>query len=88
MKIKEGFLLRTVAGSNIVVPIGEGSIDFSGVITLNEVGAFLWKILEQPADKAALLEKLTAEYDVDANTASQDIDAFLAKLREANLLDD
>ena len=88
MKIKEGFLLRTVADSNIVVPIGERSIDFSGVITLNEVGAFLWKILEQPADKAALLEKLTAEYDVDSETASKDIDAFLTKLREADLLDD
>lgn len=88
MKIKEGFLLRTVAGSNIVVPIGEASIDFSGVITLNEVGAFLWRVLEQPCDKDALLEKLTAEYDVDAQTASGDIDAFLAKLREANLLDD
>ena len=88
MKIKEGFLLRTVAGSNIVVPIGERNIDFSGVITLNEVGAFLWKILEQPADKAALLEKLTAEYDVDSETASKDIDAFLTKLREADLLDD
>ena len=88
MKIKEGFLLRTVAGSNIVVPIGEGSIDFSGVITLNEVGAFLWKILEQPSSKEALLEKLTAEYDVDSETASKDIDAFLTKLREANLLDD
>ena len=88
MKIKEGFLLRTVADINIVVPIGERSIDFSGVITLNEVGAFLWKVLEQPADKAELLEKLTAEYDVDSETASKDIDAFLTKLREADLLDD
>ena len=58
MKIKEGFLLRTVAGSNIVVPIGAGSIDFSGVITLNEVGAFLWKLLEEPTNKEAMLEKL------------------------------
>ncbi len=88
MKIKEGFLLRTVAGSNIVVPIGAGSIDFSGVITLNEVGAFLWKLLEEPTNKEAMLEKLTAEYDVDTETASKDIDAFLAKLREASLLDD
>ena len=40
MKIKEGYLLREVAGSNIVVPIGEGELNFSGVITLNDVGAF------------------------------------------------
>lgn len=47
MKIKEGYLLREVAGSNIVVPIGEGELNFSGVITLNDVGAFFWKNLEK-----------------------------------------
>lgn len=88
MKIKDGYLLRTVAGSNIVVPIGEGAIDFSGVITLNEVGAFLWRVLENGADKDELLQKLTAEYEVDDATASADIDAFIARLREASLLDD
>lgn len=88
MKIKEGYLLRTVAGSNIVVPIGEGAIDFSGVITLNEVGAFLWRALEDGASKEELVKKLTAEYEVDDATASADIDAFIARLREASLLDD
>lgn len=88
MKIKDGYLLRTVAGSNIVVPVGEGTMDFSGVITLNEVGAFLWRVLENGADKAELLAKLTAEYDVDDATASNDIDAFLKNLKEANLLDE
>ena len=88
MKIKDGYLLRTVAGSNIVVPIGEGAIDFSGVITLNEVGAFLWRVLEDGADKAALLKKLTDEYEVDDATASADIDAFIVRLQEASLLDD
>lgn len=47
MKIKEGYLLREVAGSNIVVPIGEGELNFSGVITLNDVGAFSGEILKR-----------------------------------------
>ena len=88
MKIKEGYLLRTVAGSNIVVPIGEGAIDFSGVITLNEVGAFLWRALEEGVSKEELVKKLTSEYEVDEATASADIDTFAARLREASLLDD
>ena len=87
MKIKEGYLLRTVAGSNIVVPVGEGSMDFSGVIQLNEVGAFLWKILENGAEKSELLAKLLDEYDIDESTASADIDEFLVKLKEANLVE-
>ena len=86
MKIKEGYLLREVAGSNIVVPVGEGSIDFSGVIQLNEVGAFLWKILEKETTKEELLKNLLEEYDIDEDTASKDIDEFIDKLKEANLL--
>jgi hypothetical protein len=43
MKISEGFSLRNIAGENIVVPIGTKNISFKGMITLNNIGAFLWK---------------------------------------------
>lgn len=88
MKIKEGYLLREVAGSNIVVPVGEGSIDFSGVITLNEVGAFIWKVLEKGASKEEILEKMLSEYDVDPKTAENDINEYIQALRGAELIED
>ncbi len=87
MRIKEGYLLRTVAGSNIVVPVGEGTIDFSGVIQLNEVGAFLWKALEKGSDKESLVKLLLSEYDVDKETADKDVSDFLVKLKEASLIE-
>ena len=87
MKIKEGYLLREVAGSNIVVPIGEGELNFSGVITLNDVGAFFWKKLEKGCTKEELLDSLLAEYEIDKETASSDIDEFVGKLKEAGLLE-
>ena len=86
MKIKEGFILREVADSFIVVAVGEAVKTFNGIVNLNETGAFLWKALEQGATKEELLEKLTAEYDVDEDTAKKDIDAFVAKLEEAKLI--
>lgn len=55
MKIKDGFLLREVAGSHIVVPLG-GAADFGGMMTLNPVGAFLWAALEADTDDQALVE--------------------------------
>lgn len=87
MKIKNGYLLRQVAGANIVVPVGEKSIDFSGVITLNDVGAFLWKKLEADLTKEELLAKLLAEYDVEENIAKADIDEFIARLEGAGLIE-
>ena len=84
MKIKEGYLLREVAGSNI---IGEGELNFSGVITLNDVGAFFWRNLEKGCTKEELLDSLLAEYEIDKETASSDIDEFVGKLKEAGLLE-
>lgn len=88
MKIKEGFMLRQVAGQHIVMPLGQKALDFNCAITLNESGAFLWSVLEKGvADKEELLSKLLEEYDVEESLAQQDIDAFLQKLIENDLID-
>lgn len=86
MKIKDGFILREVAGSFIVVAVGSAVKDFNGIINLNETGAFLWKILESGATKEELLEKMLTEYDVSEEIARKDIDAFISKLQEAKLV--
>ena len=88
MKVKDDYLLRNVAGSQIVVPVGEGCLDFSGVITLNEVGAFLWEKLQSDITEEELLSALLSEYDVDEATARADIAEFADKLKGADLLAD
>ncbi len=40
MKIKDGFILRNVAGNNVVVPIGQATIDFNGMISLNDTRVY------------------------------------------------
>ena len=87
MKIKTGYLLREVAGNYIIVAIGEEAVNFDGMITLNETGAFMWKKLETGTDEKGLLEALTSEYDVDADIASKDIATFVEKLQKADLLE-
>ena len=80
MKIKNNFLLRQVAETWVVMPIGQEMLDFNGMLTLNETGAFLWQKLQEGADLEALVAALTAEYDVDADTARADALGFLVKL--------
>lgn len=88
MKIKNGFLLRQVADNHVVVPVGSQAVDFRCVITLNEVGAFLWKLLEQDCTTADLVEALLGEYDVTADIATADVERFVTALYEKNLLDE
>lgn len=86
MKIKEGYILREVAGNFIVVAVGDAALDFNGVITLNETGALLWKALENGADEQGLLTELKKEYEIDDGTAKRDVLTFLDKLKQAELL--
>ena len=86
MKIKDGYVLKAVAGNNVVVNVG-GSMDFNGMITLNETGALLWKTLAGGTDMAGLTEVLLAEYDIDNETAERDAALFIKKLEDAGVLE-
>ena len=88
MQIKSGFMLKEVAGTNVVVPVGENSVDFNAMITLNESGAFLWQQLAEDCSLESLVEAMTKEYDVDAETAKKDINSFLGVIRNAGLLNE
>ena len=85
MKLKDGFLLRQVAGQTVVLPMG-GDMDLDMMITLNDTGAFLWEKLQDDTDEAALVAALLAEYDVDEATAKQAVANFVAKLSDNGFL--
>ncbi|TEB07091.1 hypothetical protein Psch_00633 [Pelotomaculum schinkii] len=87
MKIKDGYLLREVAGNHVVVPTGKAALDFSGVITLNGAGTFLWKLLETDKTEQELLSGLLEEYEIDEAAAKADLSEFLAKLKAAALFE-
>ena len=90
MKIKEGYVLREVAGSNIVIPVGNAQMSFNGIMTLNDVGTFIWNLLDREggAEKQEILEAVLNEYDADEETVSKDIDRFIIKLQAQKLLED
>lgn len=88
MKLKKDLLLRKVAGMWIVVPVRELSVSFNGMVTLNDSGALLWRVLEKGADRDALTAALLEEYEVEKDAAAADVEAFLSKLRGAGLLEE
>ena len=85
MKLKEGFLLRQVAGQTVVLPSGS-ELDLNMMITLNGTAAFLWERLTEETDEQALVDALLAEYDVDEATARRCVAAFVQKLESNGFL--
>lgn len=87
MKLKEGFVLRQIAGENVVVPSGS-EMNLNMMITLNGTGAFLWERLDKGAEESELVAALLAEYDVDEATAKECVERFVGKLKENEFLAD
>lgn len=86
MKIKDNYEIREIAGEHIIVPIGETTLNFNGMITVNEVGKFLWLQLKEECTEEELVQKMLEEYDVDEVTARQDIGKFVEKLKSEGLV--
>lgn len=82
MKIKKGFVVRKVAGENIVVPVGGMSKPFHGMIKLNDTGNFLWNFFLKDHTEREAVEALLSEYEVDRATAEADVEKFSDILRE------
>ena len=87
MKIKNDFILREVAGSYVVVPVNDRTMDFNGMINLNETGALLFEILQKGAEKPELVSRMLEEYEVSAERVEADIDKFIQKLKDADVLE-
>lgn len=87
MRIRPDYFLREIMDMYMVFGVGSEAYVPNQIMTLNETGAFLWKLLAAGAEKQDLVDALLKEYDTDESTAVKDVEAFLAQLREKALID-
>lgn len=89
MKAKKGFLLRRLGDEYMVVPVGEASKNFNGMIRMNETGAFYWKELEKGISEEDLVQKTLERFeDLDEETARRDLKEYLGTMEIALDLED
>ena len=86
MRIKNGFVLREVAGQIMVIATGEASKDFHGMIKLNSTGKVIWLGLQEGLEENKIAERLQEQFDVDAEKALEDTKAFLKQMEEKGFL--
>ena len=86
MKVSDEFILRNVAGDNLLIPTGSSALDVKGLILLSESGVLLYNKLKNGCTKEELVAALTAEYTVSEDEAARDTEAFLDQMRQLNML--
>lgn len=87
MRVKAEFAVRKIAGDYILIPMGEMALSFSGFITTNEVGVFIWECLQKEISEEELLEKVLAEFEITEEIATADIRAFLEHAKSLGLME-
>lgn len=87
MKIKNGYVLREIAGAYVVVATGERAIEFNGMINLNETGSVLWERASETFEEQDLIDALMEKYLVSKEQASSDVDKFIDILKENDFLE-
>lgn len=86
MKVDKEFVLREIAGDYIIIPTGKTVLDFNGLITVNEVGADLWNMLQEEVTMDDLVQGILKEYEVEEEVAREDIQEFLVTLEKSGIL--
>lgn len=86
MKIKREFVLREIAGDILLVPTGKTALDLNGMLTMNAVGADIWKMLPEVKDEDEIVTRILAEYEADPEQVKRDVAEFLNKFRELGIL--
>lgn len=78
--MKSKFVAREVGNELIIVPLTGNVAQMSELFTLNETAKFLWENISENASNEDIAKLLTDEFEVDAETARQDVAAFLANM--------
>lgn len=88
MKIKNGFVLSKIGNDTVAVATGELSREFSSVIMLNDTSVFLWKLLERDTTREKMIAEVLRAYDAAESEVEEDVDDFIALLREAGVIEE
>lgn len=88
MKIKDGFILKDVAGSKIVIATGSAKLDFNGVITFNSVGADVFTMLDGTKSVEEIVSHIAAQYGVSEDIVKADVEKLIDKMKKHNLIEE
>lgn len=89
MKTRKGYTLRSLGKEFVLVADGFEAVDFSRMISMNESAAFLWKEVEdKDFDAEMLTTLLTDNYDIDRETAQNDVASLVKSWSAAGIIEE
>ena len=90
MRLKDGLILREVAGQFVIVPTGRRVKEVTSIVYISSSAAYLWDYMkDEEFEKEDLVNRVMERYEgVTREKAAEDIGKFLKLLAANNILDD
>ena len=71
-------IVTTKTGNEyVLVPIANNIADMNSMYTLNETGAYIWERINGENSVEDIINEMMMEYEVDYDSASNDVFSFL-----------
>ena len=86
MEFKKEFMMREIVGETVLIPKGDTATEFNGLISVNELGRFIWENIENAENEEELLKFILDEYEVERDVAKADLEEFLQVLKDAEII--
>lgn len=84
---KTSIVTRRIAGETLLVPIAGNLADMQRIFPLDRVAAFIWEQLDGSRNLAVLCGRILDKFDVEPETAREDLLSFITELRDAELIE-
>lgn len=80
------YILREIAGENILVSVGDGVADFCGIVKLNASAKVIWNALQKGATKEDLAQALMDTFSITRDKAEEDVEKSLSLLIQREMV--
>ena len=88
MRFNHHYILKNLAGESILVYQNESEVNYSKVITLNEIGTLIVQDLMEDHTYEEIVNHILNEYEINEETAKKDCENFIEKLKSLGVVDD
>ncbi|KIR02093.1 hypothetical protein P261_00907 [Lachnospiraceae bacterium TWA4] len=87
-QIKDGFILREIAGECMIIPSDPDSDIKNGMLVPNGSATLMWKVFQQPSTIEDVVKKAMEEYEVEEDIVKNSVQRFVSELLQYRILEE
>jgi Coenzyme PQQ synthesis protein D (PqqD) len=83
----ESVVSRVIAGETLIIPVRKSVGDLASIYSLNLIASTIWNAIAKPCSQPEIVKQIKAEFETASAQVEHDVDAFLADMRSAGLIE-